>query len=95
MPGRDGTGPQGSGAMTGRGLGVCNGADATMYGAGRGCRTGRGFNKRSFRNSSGYSMQGNGVEVPLKETLESQKSELLKRVEMIEKQQNDNSEEKK
>ena len=28
MPGRDGTGPRGLGAMTGRGLGVCLGANS-------------------------------------------------------------------
>jgi len=36
MPGRDGTGPTGRGAMTGRALGVCIGANAVRCGAGRG-----------------------------------------------------------
>lgn len=40
MPRRDGTGPQGLGAMTGRGAGVCGGARPLGNGAGRGlnCR---------------------------------------------------------
>ncbi|MFW5782618.1 MAG: DUF5320 domain-containing protein [Candidatus Muiribacteriaceae bacterium] len=58
MPGFDGSGPLGQGAMTGRGLGNCNPANAgrrTFYGYGRGA--GRGFGRgvgagygRGFRN---------------------------------------------
>jgi hypothetical protein len=48
MPGRDGTGPVGAGAMTGRGLGVCAGG-APGCGAGRvmglGRRGGRGYGR--------------------------------------------------
>ena len=55
MPGRDGTGPSGFGAITGRGLGICSGAGAGRYGSGfgtgygkglfgYGCRRGRFFN---------------------------------------------------
>ena len=36
MPRRDGTGPMGAGSMTGRGLGLCTGANAVKYGAGLG-----------------------------------------------------------
>ncbi len=43
MPGRDGTGPMGRGSMTGRGLGVCSGADVGGYGAGMGRGFGRGL----------------------------------------------------
>jgi hypothetical protein len=45
MPRRDGTGPMGQGAMTGRGLGVCTGVNAggAGYGLGRGQGRGRGF----------------------------------------------------
>lgn len=39
MPGRDRTGPAGSGPMTGRGMGIC--AGSIQIGFGRGC--GRGF----------------------------------------------------
>lgn len=39
MPGRDRTGPAGSGPMTGRGMGIC--ASNIQIGFGRGC--GRGF----------------------------------------------------
>ena len=40
MPGRDGTGPMGRGAMSGRGLGACNGTNTVRYGAGLGCGLG-------------------------------------------------------
>lgn len=48
MPGRDGTGPMGRGAMSGRGLGVCNGTNVVRYGAGlgRGLGMGLGFGCR-------------------------------------------------
>jgi len=44
MPRRDGTGPMGNGAMSGRGLGFCSGVDAPIYGGGwgQGCRRGQG-----------------------------------------------------
>lgn len=48
MPGRDGTGPMGDGAMTGRRLGACVGRNGAGLGArmgrglGLGCRRGRG-----------------------------------------------------
>jgi len=46
MPGRDGTGFMGRGAMSGKGLGACNGANAVCNGAGlrRGNRRGPGQN---------------------------------------------------
>lgn len=42
MPGRDGHGPMGHGAMTGRGVGVCSGGVASAHRGtmGRGCRKG-------------------------------------------------------
>jgi len=49
MPRRDGTGPIGVGAMTGRNLGSCTVVNAVKYGAGFGfglaCRRGRGFGR--------------------------------------------------
>lgn len=45
MPRRDGTGPLGQGAMSGRGLGLCSNINAgTFNGRGRGLGCGRGFN---------------------------------------------------
>jgi len=54
MPGRDGTGPNGSGPMTGRKLGPCNKdakAEPVGFGRGLGCRRGqgRGFGCRAFQ----------------------------------------------
>ncbi len=49
MPRRDGSGPMGAGAMTGRGLGLCEGADTNAadekrgFGLGRGMGLGKGF----------------------------------------------------
>lgn len=52
MPGMNGTGPEGLGAMTGKGLGICRGTRAAgnpadnrgmNYGRGMGCGRGMGF----------------------------------------------------
>jgi len=48
MPGGDGTGPMGRGAMTGRGMGVCTGASVSGYGAGLGSG-----NKKGMRSGLG------------------------------------------
>jgi len=59
MPGFDGTGPQGMGAMTGGRRGVCNPAYGTEFygrgrgygpglGGGRGLGFGRGFGRRGY-----------------------------------------------
>jgi hypothetical protein len=47
MPGRDGTGPSGLGAMTGRGLGFCSGVGVGRYGSGFGAGYGRGLDSDS------------------------------------------------
>jgi hypothetical protein len=101
MPGRDGTGPQGIGAMTGRGLGVCHGVNATMYGQGpgqgrgRGVRAGNRVSSRNLGSSSNTAMQGSEMQEISEDVLKTQKEELLKRVELINKQLNSNTEEKK
>lgn len=43
MPGRNGTGPMGAGAMTGRGLGPCAGTGSLAKGAGLGLGLGLGM----------------------------------------------------
>ncbi len=52
MPRRDGTGPMGQGAMTGRGQGACTGVNAPIYGGGYGRSFGAGYG-RGFARSSG------------------------------------------
>lgn len=80
MPGRDGTGPLGQGAMTGRGLGMCN-SDSPVYRNG----IGRGFNRAyNCRRLYCYN-QANS-----KEVLIEQKAILETRLEHINKQLNDN-----
>ena len=89
MPRRNGTGPMGAGAMTGRGLGLCTGANAVKYGAGLGmmglglglaCRRGfgRGFGRGFAFNQTSSKTQ--------KELLNEQKTMLQDRLEVIDKQ---------
>jgi len=88
MPGRNGTGPMGYGAMTGRGMGVCAGAPGFGYGAGfgmgYGCRRGLG---RGFGRGYGW-IYNPSPDVPRtdKEYLEGQKEFLKKRLDSINKQ---------
>ncbi len=82
MPRRDGTGPMGTGSMTGRGLGICTGADAVKYGAGLGMGLGlacrRGFGR-------GFAVNQNSSKTQ-KELLNEQKTMLQDRLEVIDKQ---------
>ena len=49
MPNFDGKGPRGEGSMTGRGMGRCNGGQASRgLGRGQGRGQGRGFGFRRF-----------------------------------------------
>lgn len=74
MPRKDGSGPCGQGAMTGRGLGNC-GADGTVNQANPGFGRGRrGSCKRAYCNNNS------------KQTLEMQKSVLESRLKEINKQ---------
>jgi len=50
MPGKDGTGPLGQGADTGRGMGPCGAGKARGRGNNRGTR--RGYNRPADDNSS-------------------------------------------
>ena len=53
MPGRDKTGPQGQGAMTGRGLGACateSAANATDFSGNNPLRRGRGGKGRGLQD---------------------------------------------
>lgn len=89
MPGRDGTGPMGRGAMTGRGLGVCNGANVDFYGGGygrgfgRGMGLGAGFGCR--RGFGRFVVDGLAVRTDM-EILTEQKELLEKRLELLNKQ---------
>ncbi|GLI18439.1 hypothetical protein TSYNTROOL_00170 [Tepidanaerobacter syntrophicus] len=88
MPRRDGTSPMGVGSMTGRGLGICTGANAVKYGAGLGnglglgaaCRRGfgRGFGRGFAVNQTSSKTQ--------KELLGEQKTILQNRLNVIDKQ---------
>ena len=84
MPRIDGTGPMGAGTMTGRGLGVCTGANADGYGSGRGMGFGRGLAcRRGFCRS--FSINETSPKTQ-KELLNEQKTMLQNRLEVIEKQ---------
>jgi len=86
MPSRDGTGPMGVGAMTGRGLGTC-GAHAVKYGAGLGLALGLGYACRrgfgcGFRN---VFFNQSSTKTP-KAVLQEQKEALQRRLEVINQQ---------
>jgi hypothetical protein len=51
MPRYDGTGPQGQGSKTGRGMGKCNGSTDNQ-GFGRGCGRQNRFFRNNFHNSN-------------------------------------------
>jgi hypothetical protein len=92
MPRRDGTGPMGVGSMTGRGLGLCTGANAVKYGAGIGMGLGLGLAcRRGFGRSFGRGF-GRGFAInqtsskTQKELLNEQKAMLQDRLEVIDKQ---------
>lgn len=76
MPGRDGTGPLGNGAMTGRGLGLCSGRDAKI---GAGFGMGSGFRRGCRR----YWAADMVAAKPRKEMLEEQKKFLESRLSVI------------
>ena len=82
MPRRDGTGPMGQGAMTGRGFGYCTGANAPYYGYG--CR--RGFGR-------GYGASAMPFR-PQKDELMSQKELLEHRLSVIDSQLQEMQEDK-
>ena len=87
MPGRDGTGPVGAGAGTGRGMGGCVGTPVNgqfpVYGigcqrrAGRGGMQGRGF---------GHGSAGAYPAVTQKEALEQQRVALQARLDQVDSQ---------
>src|SRR5690554_1393027 len=89
MPRRDGTGPLGSGPMTGRGLGPCIDANAAVSGVGFGmglrlaCRRGfgRGFGK-------GFAINQVSSETE-KEVLNEQKTILQEQLKAIDEQLED------
>lgn len=84
MPGRNGTGPMGAGAMTGRGLGLCAGGGmpnkSTGLRCGMACR--RGFG-RGFRR---FSAIGNSTGDNRRDILQAQKNALKDRLAAIDKQ---------
>ncbi len=82
MPGRNGTGPQGMGPVTGKGLGMCDRPNAAMrieYRCGMGFGQKRGY-RRGF--GSGISLQdSNGIS--RKERLIAYKASLESRMSFI------------
>ena len=84
MPGRNGTGPMGTGAMTGRGLGSCAGMGISGKSTGlrRGMACRRGFG-RGFRR---FSAIGNPAVDDRRDILQVQKNALINRLAAIDKQ---------
>jgi hypothetical protein len=93
MPGGDGTGPLGRGAMTGRGMGVCAGAAPVGYGPGYGPGYGRGLGRRR-----GFGRCFVPCRIPVADDrgfLERQKQALQARLSLLNKQLEDLSGEDK
>ena len=88
MPRRDGTGPMGAGSMTGRGLGLCTGANTVKYGAGIGMGLGLGLAcRRGFGRGFGRGSAINQIfSKTQKELLNEQNPMLQDRLEVIGKQ---------
>jgi len=92
MPGQDGTGPTGQGALTGRGLGPCGAGLARGRGFGRGFGRGlgRGFGRRCWcpmvQQTTEVNMSEKDekkiLEAELKE-IEAEKAEIAKRLKEI------------
>ena len=87
MPGRDGTGPMGAGAGTGRGIGGCVGTPVNgqfpAYGIGRHRRAGHGgMQGRGF----GRGFAGAYSATTQKEALEQQRAALQARLEQVDDQ---------
>jgi len=82
MPGRNGTGPMGRGATTGRGFGFCNGVNVVGYGAGSKTGQGRGHGMGLGRNS----VADSAVSKTQKELLQDQREFLKSRLDTISKQ---------
>ena len=88
MPRRDGSGPMGSGMMTGRGLGFCGGQRGDRYTYGQGIGSGLGFAcRRGFSDGfvRGVAINQN-IEKSDKDLLEEQKELLQSRLDAIDKQ---------
>jgi hypothetical protein len=90
MPGRDGTGPMGMGAMTGRGLGACTGINAPIiYGGGYGRGCGRGCGRGmgpGFGRGFGFVPNAYCNQPTSKEMLQAQKEQLQNMLDAINKQ---------
>ena len=88
MPRKDGTGPMGAGSMTGRGLGLCTGANAVKYGAGLGLGLGLGLAcKRGFGRGFGRGIVVNQTSSKTqKELLQGQRNVQKSRLEAVDKQ---------
>ena len=85
MPRRNGTGPMGAGAKTGRGLGLCTGRDGAGFGMGRGLVCRRGFGGGFGR---GYAINQDSGKTN-KNFLQEQKELLQSRLEAIDEQLED------
>ena len=101
MPRRDGSGPQGQGPLTGRGLGNCTGVQNTAYGYGRGYGMGMGLGMgRGAGCGRGFGRFYAAAPAPFayasdKDFLTAQREILKNRLEIINSQLNDMAEDSK
>ena len=86
MPGRNGSGPLGQGALTGREMGVCTGARQSRLFSRRGCGMGfggRGENGYGIGGGVGYGINGLGGGATDKELLKEERELLKQRMDQI------------
>ncbi len=92
MPGRDRTGPQGQGPVTGRGLGQCTGrnvpwpAGAGRYGYGFGPGRGMGFGWGRRARGAGWG-RGWWYDEPVYPTVREEISDIQERLSMLKEEQ--------
>lgn len=90
MAGRDGSGPIGQGPLTGRGMGVCQGARQSRFFSGRGCGMGFGGRGRAgigFGFGNGFS--GLSAGATDKEILNEERELLKQRMDQIDRELED------
>ncbi|NLI90921.1 MAG: DUF5320 domain-containing protein [Peptococcaceae bacterium] len=82
MPRRDGTGPLGRGAISGRGLGLCNRMNAARNGIGSGFGKRRGYD-RDFADDMIHSASRKELLLDQKELLEKRLNSINRQIESL------------
>ena len=87
MPGFDGTGPNGQGARTGRGMGPCNQEQNCMYGGRKGLGRGKGLGREMGRCKNDVCFTQNTTLEERIKFLKEDKKRLELEIDILEKEQ--------